>query len=120
MSGNGFTTQLTSILNDYELHTEEELRSIMNEIAAESVSRLQATSPVRTGAYAGHWTSKKAQKGSQIDRTIYVEAPDYRLTHLLEHGHASRNGGRVAAKPHIKAVETTAINDLIERLKSKL
>ena len=31
----------------------------------------------------------------------YVKAPDHRLTHLLVHGHATRNGGRTKPDPFL-------------------
>lgn len=33
--------------------------------------------------------------------TWYVKSPEYRLTHLLVHGHATRNGGRTKPNPFL-------------------
>lgn len=46
---------------------------------------------------------KAEDAGNGMKRYIwYVKAPDHRLTHLLVHGHATRNGGRTKANPFLK------------------
>ena len=48
---------------------------------------------------------KRDENGSTY--VWYVKAPDHRLTHLLAHGHATKNGGRTKANPFLKnAVDT--------------
>lgn len=44
----------------------------------------------------------------------------YQIAHLLEHGHAKRGGGRVAARPQIAAAEEKGIRDLEDRIKEGL
>lgn len=47
-------------------------------------------------------------------KTWYVKAPQYRLTHLLEKGHALEGGGRAKAFPHIEYGQELAEKRMME------
>lgn len=77
-----------------------------------AVQELKATSPKspRGGDYAKSWTMRKIN-----GRIVVGNAKHYRLTHLLERGHATLDGGRTLPQPHIKPVEDKVI-DYFEEL----
>lgn len=81
--------------------------------AGNTVRKEIATSaPKDTGAYAKSWSVKKTKETSNTLELTVHSKNRYQLAHLLEHGHAKRGGGRVAAKPHIAKAEQNAIETL--------
>lgn len=73
---------------------------------------ISENAPKDTGAYAKSWSVKKTKETSNsLEVTVYSKNR-YQLAHLLEHGHAKRDGGRVAARPHIAQAEQSAVETL--------
>lgn len=88
--------------------------------AKSSMSRLvkdtKATAPV--GHRKKHYRdSIKSKKVSENDRSIsylwYVAGSDYRLSHLLEKGHALRNGSRVEGTHFIQKASDPILEEYI-------
>lgn len=74
------------------------------------VKKTKATAPKKTGSFRRNIASKILAKGDRGNRYVwYVKAPDYRLTHLLVHGHAKRGGGRVQGDPFLE----NALNEVL-------
>lgn len=72
-----------------------------------------------SGKYASGWTSK-FEKGRLSSQGIIYNATVPGLPHLLEHGHANRNGGRTPGRPHIAPVEQKIIKDFEEAVKNSI
>ena len=77
--------------------------------AAEKLKKLtKAAAPVASGDFRKHIAVKEVDAGHGMKKYIWhVKSPDHRLTHLLVHGHATKNGGRTKGDPFLKnALET--------------
>lgn len=108
-------------LQDYAYVADTVVNKAVEKTAKETSETLQGSSPVLTGDYAKSWTyGEKKQSKGKFQMTVYADAPEYRLTHLLEKGHAKVNGGRVAGIPHIQPAELSAAELLINHIKEGL
>lgn len=97
-----------AIAKELTIYGENVIEGIKKE-AKSSMSRLvketKATAPV--GNRQKHYRdSIKSKKVSESDRAVsylwYVAGSDYRLSHLLNNGHALRNGGRTTGTHFIE------------------
>lgn len=91
--------------------------------AKQSMSQLvkdtRATAPVghRSKHYRDSITSKKtAEDERSIEFTWYVKGSDYRLSHLLEKGHANRDGGRTAGTHFIQNASDPILEEYIRKV----
>ena len=101
-------------LAEYSQDVVEKVNVSSEKVGKAAVKRLKQTSPKRYGNYAKSWAMKTEKAiGQPYTRIIHAKAPHYRLTHLLEYGHAKRGGGRVEGKPHIRPAEEMVIREFM-------
>lgn len=103
--------EIAKALQTYTAEVTEGLEKAKEEVAKETVQELKRTSPKLTGDYAKGWRTKRVGTAQVVHN-----ATDYQLTHLLEHGHAKRGGGRVPGIPHIAPAEKKAIDEYTKRV----
>lgn len=108
-------------LDDYSQDVVKKVNVSSERVGKAAVKRLKQTSPKRYGKYAKSWTMKtEPEVGQPHKRIVHVKAPHYRLTHLLEHGHAKVGGGRVEGKPHIRPAEEQVIKDFVAEVEEAI
>ena len=108
-------------LAEYSQDVVEKVNVSSDKVGKAAVKQLKQTSPKRYGKYAKSWTMKtEPEVGQPHKRIVHVKAPHYRLTHLLEHGHAKVGGGRVEGKPHIRPAEEQVIKDFVQEVEEAI
>ena len=81
---------------------------------------ITANAPERTGRYAKSWRAKTTKESATALEVTVYSPTRYMLAHLLEHGHAKRGGGRVAAIPHIAPAEERGADELEREIERSL
>ena len=122
VSIDGLADAVMEELEEYNKLASETMKKAVDKAGKTVKNEIKAGAPVRTGKYAKSWTTKRTKETSTaLEVTVYSPSR-YMLAHLLEHGHAKRNGGRVRAIPHIapaeEAGEEQLTQDIIRGLQS--
>lgn len=120
---------INNLLNVYGDKVYDALNESMKKVSDMAVQELRSVSRFSpkgnpTGEYSKDWDKKSEAITKFTNKIIVYNEDHYRLTHLLEKGHALRRGGRnygsVKAYPHIRPVEQKVIsefeNDVINRI----
>lgn len=117
-----FADAIMAELSEYGDYIDQTVvKNAVHKTAEETAEIVAAAAPVRTGAYSRSITyGEPKRSGRKYTETVYADAPHYRLTHLLERPHATRNGGRTRAFPHWSTGEEGIIPRFIKNLKELL
>ena len=115
---------LENYLKNYKEDIDEDVIETVDEITKKAREELKKTSPrgkgSRTNPYNRGWSIKLSKKRTGVYHKVIWNKTNYQLTHLLEFGHATRNGGRTRAIPHIRPVEEKYNVEFVDKLEKKI
>lgn len=107
-------------LKEYAGLAADDMKDAVKKTAKSVRKDIQDNAPVRTGKYKKSWSVKTVSENSDSIDLIVHSRNRYQIAHLLEHGHAKRGGGRVAAKSHIAPAEQAGNKNLVNEIQQKL
>ncbi len=104
---------IMSDLQEYADAAAMDVKAAVRKSANTVKKQIGENAPVgKTGRYAKSWRVKTTEENSQkLVQTVHSPRR-YMLAHLLEKGHAKRNGGRTKAIPHIAPAEQAGVEQL--------
>lgn len=115
------------IVKEYSDELVAKIPDIVKGAAKKTVKALKKNAESIGGTkYRGSFKSKKSSALISGETTYVVYSTQYRLTHLLEHGHVIRNraGGPVygmtRAFPHWKPAEQEGIDEIDEKIREAI
>lgn len=122
VSVTGLDTAIQQTLTLYHQDVNEAIDECSQKAVKDLVKRTKATAPVGyRGSFKRNISSKQLKKSVNGSTYVwYVKAPDYRLTHLLAHGHAKKDGGRTRADPFLANAVDVVKKDYEEAVKEVL
>jgi hypothetical protein len=107
VKANGLADAISQELTLYSNEVNARLDKAGNKAIKELERITKDTAPFDATAYHRHYvdniaTTKEANRAGVTRFIWFVKAPCHRLTHLLVHGHATRDGGRTLANPFLQ------------------
>lgn len=103
-------------LNDYAEASAEDVKTAVRDAGKTVQKEIEISAPKDTGDYSKSWSVKNVKETANSLEVSVHSKGKYQMAHLLEFGHAKRNGGRVNGKVHIAPAEELGIKQLQEQL----
>ena len=114
------STAVMEQLTEYAELATEDMKEAVKKAGTTVRKDIEASAPRDTGDYAKSWVVKTTKESSNTLQVTVHSRNRYQIAHLLEHGHAKRGGGRVAARPHIADTEEAGIEQLEREIERSL
>ncbi len=119
----GLADAVAKELKLYDKNVMEGIRKQTDKSMRQLVQETKATAPVghRKKHYRDSITSKVSNQSLRAyERQWYVRGSDYRLSHLLNNGHALRDGGRYPGTKFITKATVSIIKDYEDAIEEVL
>ena len=107
-------------LQEYAELATDDVKKAVKKAGTEVRKQISETAPQKSGKYAKSWTVKTTKETSNALEVTIHSRNRYQLAHLLEFGHALRQGGRTRAFPHIAPAEERAAEMLVKEVEAAL
>ena len=111
---------INEALQEYATLAADDMKKCISEAGKTVRKEIKNHAPKGTGKYGKSWRVKKVHEDNQHLELVVYSPSRYFLAHLLENGHAKRNGGRVSARPHIAPAEEIGEDELVKALEAAL
>ena len=120
-----FSLAVMEAMKEFQQSVDYDLVYVTQKVAHQAAKNVQVN--ITDSGIRGTGEYKKSIKARTIKDSplskksvVYADKPHYRLTHLLEHGHAKLNGGRTRAFAHWEPAEQKAIDDFVKELREAI
>lgn len=115
-----FREAINDILKEYGDEAKEAVEQACRDTARQTAKELQSAGTFQGGKeYRKGWTSKVELTRTGATAIVYNKAKPG-LSHLLEFGHALRNGGRSTAFNFIAPIDETVGDKLLDNIDKRL
>lgn len=119
----GLADAIQEILTEYGDSVNSAMGEVIRDVTKKGTQAVRQEARANfkgTGEYAKGWTSKYENDGRLSKQGIIYNAAVPGLPHLLEHGHAKRNGGRVPGRIHIEPIQDMVVETGLKLLKDRI
>ena len=111
---NSFERELLKAMEDRSRDAQSEVKALVQHHGKRLLKEVKKNSPTRTKEYQKSWRINFKGVDNVRFKSLIYNKDYYRLTHLLEHGHATQDGGRSRTFPHLLEAEERISKEFME------